>query len=237
MTNYREKMYASYRSTIYGLSNPDNSEQLREAYQARFDQVLPVNKQAKILDLGCGSGFLVNFLLQSGYENVVGIDNSIEQVEFAQKQGLPIIHANGLDFLEENKDFDLIILTDVIEHLKKDEIIKLLESILSALADGGYTVIRTGNASSIYGTTMRYIDFTHEIEFSETSLRQVLLACGFTKVSISDNKAPFGWKPKRLLRWTLFKIWRVIFRLIYLVEVGQDSPRLLGKLLIAQAYK
>jgi SAM-dependent methyltransferase len=237
MADYREKIYASYRSTIYGLSNPDSLAQPIEGYRTGFGEFLPGNKEAKILDLGCGSGYLVNFLIQSGYQNVLGIDNSIEQVEFASKKGLPVIQANALDFLKENRDFDLIILTDVIEHLKKDEIIDLLESILSALAVGGSVIIRTGNASAIYGTTMRYIDFTHELEFTETSMRQVLLACGFTKISISDNKPSFGWKPKRLLRWILFKIWRAIFRLIYLIEVGEDSPRLLGKLLIAQAYK
>lgn len=237
MTTYRDLIYASYRTGAYGLYNSDKIETYTEAYKHEFGQILPVDKKAKILDLGCGSGFLVWFLLQEGYENVLGIDNSAEQVEFAKSHSLPVIQVNALEYLTHNKNFDLIVLTDVIEHLSKDEIVTLLLQIHEALAPNGYVIIRTPNACSFTAANSRYIDLTHEIIFTEKSLRQVLLSCNFSKVLITDEKPPFGWRPKRLSRWILLKTWRIILSAIYTLELGIDRPKLLGKNLIAVAYK
>lgn len=237
MTAYRKILYNSYRSTIYEFSNSDDFESKIEGYRHEFKTLMPEDKQAKILDLGCGSGYLVYFFIKEGYKNITGIDNSIEQVEFANSQQLPVIRAEALDFLKTNQGFDVILLTDLIEHFQKNEIVELLKVIYESLNPGGYAIIRTGNASCIYGTTMRYIDFTHEIGFTEKSFRQILLAIGFDRVFIDDNKPRFGWKLKRLFRFILFKIWRIILKLIYFIEVGEDCPKLFGKLLIAKAYK
>lgn len=116
----------------------------------------------------------------------MGIDNSAEQVEFAKSHSLPVIQVNALEYLTHNKNFDLIVLTDVIEHLSKDEIVTLLLQIHEALAPNGYVIIRTPNACSFTAANSRYIDFTHEISFTERSIRQVLLACNFTQVLITE---------------------------------------------------
>lgn len=240
MHKYRQIIYESYRSNVYSLSNDDNVKNKIarfENYEAEFLRYLPKNKHAKILDLGCGSGFFVEYLLSKGYVNVVGIDVSCEQVEYAISKNLPVLLADANQFLCNNGDYDFIFFTDVIEHLKKEEILDFLFNIKKSLASGGLVVLRTGNASSIYGATIRYIDFTHEIAFTENSLRQILLATGFVNVDINDSKPKFGFKPTRLLRWVIFKFWRLFLKLIYLVEVGTDSPRLFGKLLIASARK
>ena len=60
-------------------------------------------------------GFLVQSLLREGYENVLGVDTSQEQVKFGKDLGLPVVHADPLDFLRGNKNLDSVIYTDVIE--------------------------------------------------------------------------------------------------------------------------
>lgn len=241
MEKHRKIIYKSYRSLGFGKKNPDNLISYKaqaESYILEFRNMLPKDKNAKILDVGCGGGFLIQLLMELGYKDITGIDISPEQVDFAKNKGLPVICTDALDFLKKNKEkFEVIIATDLIEHLNKSEIMDLLGSIYGALTPKGYALIRTGNASSMYGITIRYIDFTHEIAFTENSLRQILLASGFIQINITDNKAPFGLKPRRLLRWVILKIWRAILKVLYAAEVGVDRPRLLGKLLIAQAYK
>lgn len=237
MNTYRDLLYASYRTSSYGLLNSGKIDSHRESYRQEFCSLIPPDKKAKILDLGCGSGFLVRFLLQEGYENVLGVDNSAEQVEFAKSHNLPVIQADALEYLTHNTNFDTIFLTDAIEHLIKDEIVTLLLRMREALAPNGYVIIRTPNACSFMAANSRYMDFTHEISFTEKSLRQVLLACNFKRISIAEQKAPFGWKPKRLMRWMLLKIWRMLWSTIYTLEVGSNRPKLFGKNLIAIAYK
>ncbi len=238
MTQYRELLYAGYRATGYEAENPEGlNDNLIESYRAELGILLPSDKKTRILDLGCGSGFLVQFLIREGYGNVLGVDISKEQVEFAKGQGLPVVQADVFDFLKANKNFDLIIATDVLEHLNKNEIVQFLRAIHDALRPLGSVIIRTVNASSVYGMTLLYWDFTHEVAFTDKSLRQILMACGFERISFSDTRAPFGLRPKRFLRWVLLKVWRLILITIFTLEVGVNRPRFFGKFLTAQAYK
>jgi len=238
MLRYRELLYASYRATGYEAENPEGlSANMIESYRAELGSLLPSDKKARIVDLGCGSGFLLQFLIGEGYQNVLGVDTSDEQVEFAKGQGLPVVQADVFDFLRANKNFDLIMATDVLEHLNKDEIVEFLSAIYDALKPLGSVVIRTVNASSIYGMTLLYWDFTHEVAFTDKSLRQILMACGFERISVSETRAPFGLRPKRFLRWLLLKIWRLVLVTIFTLEVGVNRPRFFGKFLMARACK
>ncbi|MDM8557726.1 class I SAM-dependent methyltransferase [Candidatus Parabeggiatoa sp. HSG14] len=238
MKDYRDIIYANYRSASYGLLNPNGfNSKMAEGYQAAFSRFLPIDTKSRILDIGCGSGFLMQFLQQKGYKNVSGVDASIEQITFAKNNGLSVTHGDGFTFLENHQGYDLIFMTDIVEHLKKDELLKMLQRIQEALNPKGRVIMRTINASSLYGNTSRYIDFTHEISFTETSLRQILFAIGFVDIEITDSKIPFGWKPKRLARWFVIKIWRFFLAAIYTAEVGIDRPRLFGKFLISCATK
>lgn len=240
MNRYRKILYDTYRTNIFEKQNPTDAageKSVSECYRKDFAKFLPVDKQIRILDIGCGSGYLVKYLRECGYVNVTGVDTSEEQVLFARSKGLPVICCDALEYLKNNGKFNMIFSTGVIEHLAKDEIIDFLFAVLKALEPGGVFIIRTDNASTITGITARYLDMTHEILFTESSLYQVLSACGFSEIEITDTGVPFGLRPRRLLRWILFKIWRTILTSIYLIEVGQCRPRLLGKNLIARTVK
>ena len=238
MYEYRELLYACYRTGHYEAINPGGLNRFYvEDYRSQMARFLPLDRKARVVDLGCGKGFLVEFLLREGYENVLGVDTSPEQVEFGKKSGLPVARADALQFLRENKDLDLVICTDLVEHFSKDEVVDLLSAIYDALAPSGSVIIRTINCSSILGATARYTDFTHETGFTERSLRQVLVACGFKRVSVTDSKVTFHWRPKRIVRWSFFKLWRIFLRAVLAAEEGTSYPRLLGADLIAQAFK
>ena len=74
---------------------------------------IPAN--ARILDVGCGSGDFMQVAKQLGYE-VEGIDVSKAAAEICRSKGLK---ARAGDFLTEEFDgkFDLITMWDVVEHL------------------------------------------------------------------------------------------------------------------------
>lgn len=80
-------------------------------------------KNKKILDIGCNTGILLIPLLEKGY-NVVGIDNSLEDIKIARKslrkKNLPestvkVADAQKIPF--KTNFFDVIILSDVLEHV------------------------------------------------------------------------------------------------------------------------
>ncbi len=240
LDNYRAALYVSYRETHYEAFNPGDTTSRRaiaESYDLTFGAYLPFNLDSRILDIGCGSGFLLEWLQNRGYRNIHGIDLSADQVEYCRSRGLAVDEAEALTFLDEHRGFDLVILTDILEHLKKDEAITIVSAVHEALNAGGAVLIRTPNASSLIATTERWIDLTHELLYTEQSMRQLLRVCSFNDILITDNQAPFGFRPKRLSRWVAVKLLRKMQRLVYLTDVGTDAPRLLGKCLIVRAAK
>lgn len=88
-----------------------------------FDSIEAVGRQAKnlrILDVGCGSGILLNRLWLNGYHDVHGIDISFPAVEFANKiLGHKLVlwadASKPLPF--ESGTFDVLVASEVIEHL------------------------------------------------------------------------------------------------------------------------
>ncbi len=78
-------------------------------------------KNQYILDLGCGNGYLVNFLIKRGY-NAYGTDASEKGIAIARQTNTDRFFVQDLssDALPEqlqNIPFDTIISTEVIEHL------------------------------------------------------------------------------------------------------------------------
>lgn len=56
-----------------------------------------VDRQAKVLDFGCGYGRISNELVEAGYNDVTGIDPSYAMIGRGRKAfpGLPLLHSGG----------------------------------------------------------------------------------------------------------------------------------------------
>jgi len=239
MTEYRKTLYPQYFTTFYSIKNTTTPESLFEVIDLDYHDLIPKDKGARILDVGCGTGHFLHYLKRQGYEKIEGVEQSPEQADLCERSGLSVTRTEDLFALlgERASTYDFIVLNDVLEHFTKDEAIVVLGLLKGALVPGGRLVLRVPNMSCIYGLHGRYIDFTHEIGFTEFSMTQVLSAVGFKDIAIRDNRTPFGLKPLRLCRWILYKLWHKLLSFIYLIEVGTDRPRLLGKVLIASAAR
>ncbi len=88
----------------------------------------------KILDFGCNLGHLTNMIKKTAPENeVYGADINDFALKCARKKHKHIkFHEINNEFIENNK-FDIIIVSHVLEHIKKrDEFMKNLSKLLSA---------------------------------------------------------------------------------------------------------
>jgi len=223
--NYREKLYSIYVSThtshLYRETSIERIKKQFPVWKRYFGMFLPKDKDAKIIDIGCGNGGFVYFLKNLGYENSSGIDVSTEQVEVARKFGIEDVEcADIISFLRDKKNtYDVIFARDVIEHFKKEEIIGMLTFVFNSLKEGGRMVIQTPNAESPFGSRYRYGDFTHEIAFTRSSLNQILRYIGFTETVFY----PTGPVPKGIKSTVRYLLWKGIETLLYfymLVETG-----------------
>jgi len=98
----------------------------------------------RVLDLGCGEGWLLRALAERGIE-VVGVDGDATLVEAAQAAGSSSVHVASYEDLVEAKvdigcDYDLICANFSLLH---QDIIPLLAAMYTLLMPGGALVIQT----------------------------------------------------------------------------------------------
>jgi 2-polyprenyl-3-methyl-5-hydroxy-6-metoxy-1,4-benzoquinol methylase len=98
----------------------------------------------QILDIGCGNGSLSALVAQQGYE-VVGIEDSQSAVAIANKNfpQCNFMQANVYDlpYDELGGDFDVVISTEVIEHLLYPR--ELIKSAKKCLKPNGTLILTT----------------------------------------------------------------------------------------------
>lgn len=100
-----------------------------------------VPKEGKIVDIGCGRGLLANYLaLESSSRQVAGIDKQVKRIEAAQAsvKGRENIRFYLMDALElQQREFDVIVVSDMLHHLTYPQQAKLLEHCYRILPKEG----------------------------------------------------------------------------------------------------
>ncbi|MCS6952663.1 MAG: class I SAM-dependent methyltransferase [Bryobacterales bacterium] len=146
----------------------------------------------RVLDLGCGAGWLLEWLSRFPHLISEGVDVSPSQVEAARRRIPEVaIHcADGLEFLQLRQEvYGAIFCLDVLEHLDEATCWRWLAAIRAALRSGGFLVCRTPNAANLLGAYSRYLDLTHRRSFTQTSLTQLLEAAGFVQIGLIRHRA------------------------------------------------
>lgn len=227
--NYKEALYKSYRSThnelLQGGGQSLNRIELQfPVFDFYYKQLLPTEKKAHILDIGCGDGNFVYYLRQSGYENVVGIDLSSEQISLGQRLGIQGLELAGLSefLLDKEGCYDCIIAKDVIEHLTRQEAFDALQLISAALKPSGSFIMQVPNGQGLFYTSIFYGDYTHEMAYSVQSVRQLFLNTGFSSVHCYPVNPYTGtWRGK--IRAVLWRLKVMQTRFWKMVETGNPS--------------
>jgi 2-polyprenyl-3-methyl-5-hydroxy-6-metoxy-1,4-benzoquinol methylase len=139
--------YFRYFSEIVSTQNPLKYLADMEGMYWAVSHFLSERKNLRVLELGCGMGYLTYALHKEGYD-VTGIDLSEEAIERARKQFNKDIYICGniLDAqVLPDAVFDIIILLEVIEHLP--DIPDFLSRLKIRLAPGGTILLTTPNKS------------------------------------------------------------------------------------------
>lgn len=176
-------------------------------------------RDAPLLDLGCGQGFMLKYLQSSGFTNLTGVDISEEQVEIAKSNGFNAIQANAFDFLTKNESkFEIIIAIDIIEHFKKEELFELLKLIHKALIPGGLFIIQTPNGEGLMPGYVIFGDLTHYTILSPLSLKHILKLTGFNNIQIKELGPAFIIHFPLYIGWQLVRFFAILVKFL---EIGR----------------
>ncbi len=143
---------------------------------SRLVKGLGTPKDADILEVGTGGGALVEDMVNDGFTGVVGIDMSPLAVRAAQGRGLSQVLQGDATALEyEDESFDLVIASDVLEHLVDER---------RALAEWS-RVLRPGGQLIVFVPAFAFLWSQHDVEnqhyrrYSRSMLESVLKVSQF----------------------------------------------------------
>jgi len=242
-SDYRKILYDSYLSS-QGEASPDVVAAHLRVRASHCDRILndffPPARAARILELGCGYGALLHYAMAAGYHDIRGVDNAPEQIAAARHLGIAcVVEGDCIDFLgkEAGNSLDAIVSLDLIEHFDKPEACRLAAEVARALKPTGRWILHCPNGESPFGGRVRWGDFTHELCFTQQSLRQLLHAYGFARVQCFED-GPVIHGPKSAVRFVLWRVVRFALRAWLVVETGQvaETP-IFTQNLFCVAYK
>jgi ubiquinone/menaquinone biosynthesis C-methylase UbiE len=157
-------------SKEYYLSDCSGYEEFKKGILDRKLKTLikhiPFKKGSKILDVGCGRGELVLYYAKRGASESIGVDYSEDAIDLARKRlkeqttsirkiiRYDLMDAKHIEFKDDY--FDIVIMTEVFEHLNSVEQNEVLMEIKRVLKRKGWFVIHTEPNRIFNDMTYRY---------------------------------------------------------------------------------
>ncbi len=147
----------------------------------------PQNK--KLLDVGTGGGFLLEVATAMGF-NCFGIEPATYACQLAKNKFGEKIFCGTLEQARyPDIFFDVICLTDVLEHLK--EPLKTLQEVNRILKPGGFIFVISPDTNSlskkILGTNWFQYKYEHLFYFNKKSFRFIMEEAGFEIALFTTN--------------------------------------------------
>lgn len=217
-------------------SNPADRAMMFGSLRRVLGPWLPEDREATILDIGCGEGNLLAFLRDAGYTRLDGFDLSEENVSICRQQGLDFVHRfNALEVgtLKDLPPFDVVFALDLLEHLPKESATSFLEQARDLLSPQGHLIVQTPNMGCIFGSFHRYNDLTHEYSLTEKSALDLFMVAGFAPRNVEIRPA---WNATTALGRMREVYLRILHRLVYLAE-DRQRPRIQTKNLLIRASR
>lgn len=191
ITSYskKEKMSSFINKDSYNKIAPEWTKIRNQSFVSKLvmdfaDKIIP---QGKVLDIGCGSGYLSKYLSERAFQ-ITGIDVSEKMIEIAKSQNIPhagFVVSDFFDFLSTAK-FDGIIAWDSFFHFpkKKQEVIYYkAESLLNS---GGYLLFTHGNADDEHIDEMMGEPFYYS-SLSKDRVCKILTRLGLDIEYVQEN--------------------------------------------------
>lgn len=230
LRNYRHGQAAISSSALY--LDPEATLPYYDTNYARH--LGGLTSTSAVLEVGCGQGSLLRWLLGRGFTDVHGVDASPGDVEFANEHLGPgtVSCGDAIAYLEARAgSYDLIVAKALLEHIPKEQLLRIVRALAGALRPEGRVLVDVPNMDWLAAPHERYMDLTHEVGFTRESLA-ALLRLEFEECDMSGSRIAIETRSQRLFRPLLLQMAR---RLLYVLGEGASDTLFASRSLIAVA--
>jgi SAM-dependent methyltransferase len=174
----------------------DELASLRTTYGAAIDRASAyLGSREGLLDIGCGSGFVLELARDRGWRDVHGVEPSAHAIAEAAPDIAPLIIQDMMrDGLLPSDSLSLITLFQVLDHMP--EPLELLRTCLQILQPGGVIMAFNHNVASWSARVLKerspIIDVEHTYLYSPDTMRKLFTAAGFEVISVDPVRNTYS---------------------------------------------
>lgn len=182
----------------YGTDSKITIKRINELLD-EFEKFRKINK---LLDVGCGPGLFLIEAKKRGWE-VFGTEYTDKQLEYLKKKGITALKGKLNDKSFENENFDVIISSEVLEHINNP--IEEIKNFHRLLRKGGLLYITTPNFNAIERFLLKgdynIIEYPeHLCYYTPKTINFLLSNNGFKKLKITTTGISIAQIRKGLLK-------------------------------------
>jgi methionine biosynthesis protein MetW len=206
-----------------------------------------VRAGSRVLEIGCGSGTIIAYLIREQGCTGLGVELDEHMAAEAAESGVRVIQkdieADGTQReLSAQPPFDYVIMADVLEHLRRPR--RLLEAardwlvqdgeVLASVPNVAYWRVRLMLLSGRWDYTDGHImDRSHLFWYTRETVRRLFQDAGYTVTELQDRWAPLPgervWRKviparQRLYAW-LARRWPGLFAYQFVVRARSVRER------------
>lgn len=147
----------------------------------REEEVLSV-RSGRLLDVGCATGSFLNRAQELGFDEAVGIDISLPDIEYARRRGYNVYRGDFRSLSLESESFDVVTCWATLEHVR-DPLAFCRESF-RVLKPGGLIALSVpsggGLSFRLLGRKWHMVGVDHLNYFTLNGVRRMLSKSGFS---------------------------------------------------------
>jgi len=206
--NYCGSLYYAGATPVVGYENKDFSENFWIHYAQLGAGIVDMLKplfflgerfNGKILDIGCGFGYVVDFVNKMGYGHAVGLEMADYGSIGGRLLGAPIYrnYYSNCKEIEEIR-YDIVYSCEVLEHVPDPR--SFILEISKALTENGILVLTTPSSAAVgddeksFDAIAALCPYHHFFLSSREALETMLKKCEFKNVKVLDTgNRLFAW--------------------------------------------
>jgi len=217
----------SYLKQLINNHSPLVMKRKKEYIQYNFGYLINqklAQKNVSVLEIGPGMGEFISYCNEHGVVSVDIVDLEKEALQEIKKiyQVRNMWLSGDVSSIEgQLSNYDIIMMTQVLEHIPPNNHITYLRSLYRLLKKGGFIIITVPNIGNPLAIFERYYDYTHKTAFTENSLTQLVdfLNLKGAKIKLQPFNIP-QYSFINIFRYCFQQVLHMLFKILFMINGG-----------------